>query len=141
MNSSRRLLTVLGLAVTVVVGSGISASASFSDTAALPTVTLDTLTVQPPTQVEALLVSCMPAEDTVVVEWQYSGSRGVSGYHVRVHLSDGSSSVVAKVGASTKEVLVTLDAATLASSPAFTVTTLTSYGWTARSVGYEGPKC
>lgn len=140
MTAIRRVLMLLGLTVAVVLGAGIPASATYAETVILST-TIETLTVAPPTRVEALLQSCDPAEDTVLVEWQFSTSPGVSGYRVVVHLADGSSSTVAQVDATTKETLVTLDAATLQSSPTFTVTTLTGYGWTATSQGYEGPKC
>jgi hypothetical protein len=119
---------------------GAPAHATFAGSTSVTT-GVQTLVVEPPTRVEAWLASCLPSEGTVVVEWQLSGSRGVSGYVVTMTLSDGSVSDVARVGPTSDEARFTLDVRTTKQSPRFTVTTLTSYGWTAKSADFEGPKC
>jgi hypothetical protein len=69
-----------------------------------------------------------------MVEWYRSATtRGISGYRVTAHLSDGRSYVMAQTDGSTYEVYGSAPRAQLASSPRFSVTTLTSYGWTATS--------
>jgi len=68
---------------------------------------------------------------TVSVSWPASGSRGVNGYLVTAHLGDGTSFPMAQTTAlSTSD---TVDADALVYQPRLSVTTLTSYGWTAQS--------
>jgi hypothetical protein len=68
---------------------------------------------------------------TVSASWGASGSRGVNGYLVTAHLGDGSSFPMAQTTAlSTSD---TVDADALVYQPRLSVTTLTSYGWTAQS--------
>jgi len=69
----------------------------------------------------------------VNVSWTASGSRGVNGYLVNAHLSDGTIYAMAQTAASTLSTSQTVDADNLAYQPRLSVTTLTSYGWTARS--------
>jgi hypothetical protein len=69
-----------------------------------------------------------------MVEWQRSlTTRGVTGYRVTAHLSNGTTTVMAQTDAGTFEVYGSSPQANLAYSPRFSVTTLTSYGWTAES--------
>ena len=132
MTVIRRTVTVAGLSLAVLVGTGIAASATLSDSTSVQQ-SIATGTVEAPTQVEVKIVSCHPVRGTAVVEWWASGSPGVTGYRVSRHLADGSSSVVATVDATTSEVVVEADSKTLNSSPTYSVTTLTGYGWTADS--------
>lgn len=68
---------------------------------------------------------------TVSASWAASGSRGVNGYLVTAHLGDGSSFPMAQTtGLSTSD---TVDADALVYQPRLSITTLTSYGWTAQS--------
>jgi len=68
---------------------------------------------------------------TVSASWGASGSRGVSGYLVTAHLGDGSSFAMAQT--TTLSTSDTVDADALIYQPRLSVTTLTSYGWTAQS--------
>jgi len=70
---------------------------------------------------------------SVSVSWWASASRGVSGYLVNAHLSDGSAFPMAQNGPGALSTSQTVDADNLAYQPRLSVTTLTSYGWTAQS--------
>ena len=70
---------------------------------------------------------------SVSVSWPASGSRGVSGYLVMAHLSDGSAFPMAQTAAGTLFTSDTVDADNLVHQPRLSVTTLTGYGWTAQS--------
>jgi hypothetical protein len=70
---------------------------------------------------------------TVTASWSASGTRGVNGYLVNAHLSDGTVYPMAQTGAGTLSTSQTVDADNLVYQPRLSVTTLTSYGWTARS--------
>jgi hypothetical protein len=69
----------------------------------------------------------------VTVNWTASGSRGVNGYLVNAYLSNGTVYAMAQTGAGTLSTSQTVDADNLAYQPRLSVTTLTSYGWTAQS--------
>jgi hypothetical protein len=65
----------------------------------------------------------------VTASWTASDTRGVTGYLVDAHLSDGTVYPMAQTTAlSTSQ---SVDADNLAYLPRLSVTTLTSYGWTA----------
>jgi hypothetical protein len=68
---------------------------------------------------------------TVSASWPASGSRGVNGYVVTAHLADGTTYPMAQTTALTTS--QTVDADNLAYQPRLSVTTLTSYGWTAQT--------
>jgi hypothetical protein len=70
---------------------------------------------------------------TVSASWPASGSLGVSGYLVTAHLADGTSYPMAQTAAGTLSTSDTVDADALAYQPRLSVSTLTSYGWTAQS--------
>jgi hypothetical protein len=69
----------------------------------------------------------------VSASWPASGSRGVSGYLVTAHLADGTTYPMAQTAAGTLSTNQNVDADNLVYQPRLSVTTLTSYGWTARS--------
>ena len=71
------------------------------------------------------------------VEWHRSTTPGVSGYRVTAHLANGTSSVVAQTGAGGDEIFPDVNPAYLSQQPRYSITTLTSYGWTA-AVGEDG---
>jgi hypothetical protein len=72
--------------------------------------------------------------DLVVnMSWSASGSRGVSGYLVSAHLGDGSSIPMGQTDSVTTGGGARVDADYLGYQPSLSVTTLTSYGWTATS--------
>jgi hypothetical protein len=70
---------------------------------------------------------------TVTASWPASGSRGVSGYLVNAHLYDGSVFPMVQTAPGTLFTSQTVDADNLALQPRLSVTTLTSYGWTAET--------
>ena len=140
MNATRRILTLIGLTVAVIAGASLPASATYADTAAVSTA-VTTATVAAPTQVEAI-ATCTTTYDPVTltsttsvslkVEWWRSTSRGVIGYVITAHPAAGPSYEFARTG-DTDERSSLEKQALLNSKPRFTVTTLTSYGWTAVS--------
>jgi hypothetical protein len=67
----------------------------------------------------------------VTASWSASASRGVSGYVVNAHLNDGSVYPMAQTAAGTLSTSASVDAGNLSYQPRLSVTTLTSYGWTA----------
>ena len=139
----RRLFVLAGIVLATMVLTGLPASATFADSAAVPTMAVTTVTVQAPTQVEAK-GTCTTTVDPITgvstttvnakIEWWRSASPGVTGYRVTAHLNDGTSHVMATAGASADEVFGSFDQSYLLYQPRFTITTLTSYGWTALSV-------
>src|SRR3954447_5050865 len=70
---------------------------------------------------------------SVTATWSASASRGVSGYLVHAHLADGTVYPMAQTAAGTLSTSAGVDADNLAYQPRLSVTTLTSYGWTAQS--------
>ena len=70
---------------------------------------------------------------TVSASWTASATRGVNGYLVNAHLSDGTVYAMAQTAASTLSTSQTVDADNLVYQPRLSVTTLTSYGWTKQS--------
>ena len=151
MTGIRRALVLIGLTVAVLVGAAIPASATFADSAGVAGPTLTTITVPAPIQLEVKNVSCTstvdPATGTVtstvsaMIEWQRMATpRGGTGYRVTGHYSDGTTFEMAKTGATTFEVVGSWKV-DLARSPRISVTTLTSYGWTAQSTQIPLPTC
>jgi hypothetical protein len=144
MTGTRRVLVLIGLTLAVMIGATIPASATFADSQLLRTTTITTGTVAPATRVEVKNVVCTTTVDPVtgavastvdaMVEWQRSkNTPGITGYRVTAHLANGSSFVMAQTDAATFDVYGNASQAYLAYSPRFSVTTLTSYGWTATS--------
>jgi len=147
MTGIRRTLVLIGLTLAVMVGAAIPASATFADSAGVVGPTLTTITVPAPIQLEVKNVSCTstvdPATSTVsaMIEWQRMATpRGGTGYRVTGHYSDGTTFEMAKTGATTFEVVGSWKV-DRALSPRISVTTLTSYGWTAQSTQIPLPTC
>jgi hypothetical protein len=142
MNTTRRALVLAGMVLAVMIGTGIPASATFADSAAIPTMSVTTGTVAAPIQQEAI-GWCTTTVDPVTgvatttvhakIEWWRSASPRVTGYRVTAHLNDGTSYVMATTDATADEVFGNPPHAYLQYQPRFTVTTLTAYGWTAES--------
>ena len=109
------------------------AAATFAVTEALPSMTVSTETVAPPTDVTAVVGSCSNGRwRSITVSWNPSASRGVSGYRVDAHRDDGSTVTVEETSATSTT--TTLDKLSPGSTTVtFTVRTLTTYGWTAES--------
>jgi len=132
MTAIKRALTTLGLALTIVLGTVIPASATFSDTAALPAMSISTATVTAPGNVVGTL-AC-GATSTMGVTWTPSGSPKVSGYRITVLFSDGFVQNEEVTGASTSswsKPITTYNVT--AFSIRYSVTTLTTYGWATQS--------
>jgi hypothetical protein len=142
MNTFRRIAVLIPLTVGVVAGASLPAWATYADSQALQTTSILTVTVAPPTQVEAKATCTTTVNPTTgatsttvqaKVEWHGSPTPGVSGYRVTAFLANGTSSVVAKTGAADVEIFPSVDPAYLSRQPRYSITTLTSYGWTAES--------
>jgi hypothetical protein len=135
MTGMRRTIAFIALLAAVVLTTSAPAAASFSKSRALPTTTISTATVAAPTNVNALLASCSNGRwMSVTVSWDRTTSPRVSGYAVKAYRSDGQVTTVAQVGDTTTTADTTVDKLSSGStSVTFTVTTLTSYGWTAES--------
>ena len=142
MNAIRRILILSVLTVAVIAGASVPAWATYSTSKALQTTTIVTVTVAPPTQVEAKATCTTTVDPTTgastttvqaKVEWHGVATPGVSGYRVTVFLANGTSSVVAQTGAGGEEIVPNVDPAYLSQQPRYSITTLTSYGWTATS--------
>jgi hypothetical protein len=117
----------------VVVGSSIPASATFSDKASLPTMTLGSATVTAPGNVTGRL-TCGGSNSTMNVTWNPSGSARVTGYTITVRFSDGyeQTEFVAGASASSWTKSITTYNVT-AYAVRFSVTTQTNYGWYTQS--------
>lgn len=135
MTGLRRTLALLTLTVAVVLAVTAPASANFSLTRFLASTTISTGSVDAPSGVNAVLASCSNGRwMSVTVSWSPSASPGVTGYAVTAYRSDGQVTTVAQTDAATTTANTTVDKLSAGStSVAFTVTTLTSYGWTAES--------
>ena len=150
MSTPRRILTLIGLTVAVLIGAIVPASATFSEDVAVATAittgtvaapasmtvndwcqTVPTTTVNPLTGVSTTTYTYLYH---ATVSWPASTTaRGVTGYRVIAHFSNGTSVVVAETPAATRSVNATVDQSYLALQPRLSVMTLTGYGWTAES--------
>jgi hypothetical protein len=142
MTAIRRILILIVLTTAVIAGASVPAWAIYSTSTALPATTILTPTVEPPTQVEAKAICTTTVDPTTgattttvqaKVEWHRSTTVGVSGYRVTVHLANGTSSVVTQTSAAVEEIFANVTPAYLSQQPRYSITTLTSYGWTALS--------
>jgi hypothetical protein len=68
---------------------------------------------------------------SVTASWAASASRGVNGYLVTAHLNDGTAYPMAQTVPPTTSTSAGVDADYLVYAPRLSVTTLTTYGWTA----------
>jgi hypothetical protein len=133
MSSIKRAVATLGLALTILIGSGLPASASFSDTASLPAMSISTVTVAAPGNVVGKL-TCGASNSTMGVTWNPSGTQGVSGYRVTVHFSDGFQQTEVVNGAATSSWSKSITTYNVtAYAVQYSVTTLTTYGWSTAS--------
>ena len=140
MSTTRRLLTLIGLTVAVLIGAGVPASATFSEALSVTT-TVGTATITPPTQVEAKYL-CTTTVDPqtqattttvtdVKIEWWQSTSPRATGYRITVHPAGGAAYTLATTG-QTDEIFVD-PGLVRGQNPQISVTTLTGTSWTARS--------
>ena len=133
MTLVRRL--VLVPVATLLVGGllGIApAQAAFGDSAATGAMQISTTTVAAPGNVTGSL-TCSRTSATMAATWTLSGTPQVSGYLVTVYFSDGFTQTVQKAATDTSwSQAITLYNVT-AYAVRYTVTTQTTYGWTAES--------
>lgn len=133
MSTTRRLLVLLALSAAIIAGSS-AAQASYADSAtvtASPT-TIGTATVAVPTTGPGSL-TCGRTTATMALTWTPSTAPKVSGYLITVYFSDGYKQTVQKTPADTSWTQdITLYNVT-AYAVRYTVTTQTTYGWTAES--------
>jgi hypothetical protein len=132
MSTIKRLLTLAGLIVAVVVGSSIPASAGYSETVTSPTLGFGTATVAAPSAVTGSLV-CGSSTSTMGVTWGASTAGRVSGYRVTVHFSDGyvQHTTVPATATSWTKSIATYNVTAYAIR--YSVTTVTDYGWFTQS--------
>jgi hypothetical protein len=141
MSTSRRIVTLIGLTVAVLIGATAPASATFSERVAVTT-TVGTASITPPTQLEAKYI-CTTAVDPlsgattttvtdVKIEWWESTSPRATGYRITVHPSGGTAYTLATTG-QTNEIFVN-PSNVRGQNPRVSVTTLTGTSWTAQSV-------
>lgn len=128
--SALRKLVLLTCAIPVVGLAGVvPAWASFTSTGSLPQMQVSTLEVAAPGNVQGS-VSCFWNWTFPSVSWQASTSPGVSGYLVTMYFSDGRTQTATQSPNTTNW---TSRNSIGSSSVRYSVTTLTSYGWTKES--------
>ena len=149
MNRIRRSAVLLGLTASVIVGSSIPASATFTESVRTNTATLQALTVAAPAAVNVndycsttsytywngwTNVTVTENWYNATVTWPASTTqRGVTGYRVMAHLNNGASVVMGETNASTRSVTQTVDQGYLAYEPRLSVITLTGTSWSAET--------
>jgi hypothetical protein len=141
MTAIHRILILSVLTVTVTAGASVPAWAAFSRQRALPVTTIATTTVQPPAGVSSEGSWCNNGVLYANFSWAPSPTAGVSGYSVRTYQTDGSSKVFAETDAAGTAVTGIYPSHGQAATTAITVTTRTSYGWTADSAKSPVPAC
>jgi hypothetical protein len=132
----RRVLLPVTAALAVAVGVCLPANAAFSDRTNAVQTSVATTTVGAPGNVAAQLASCSNGRwMSVAISWTASSSSRVSGYLVKAYETGGQVAVVAQTDAASTGANITLDKLSPGtSSVSFTVTTRTSYGWSAESL-------
>jgi hypothetical protein len=135
----RRAFLVLALAIATVLAGGLAARASFADSAGTSTA-ITTNTITAPTGVTAARNSCSNSRwFDVTLSWRPSGSARISGYAVTGYRDDGQVVRVGTTGTGSTSLTTTLDKKD--GAVAFTVTTTTTYGWSAESLPTASITC
>ncbi|SFF79307.1 hypothetical protein [Blastococcus tunisiensis] len=129
MTRTRRILVLIGLALTIVVGSSIPASATFAESVALPRTTVTGLTVQAPTNLVDR-TTCSGSTMYAKVTWTASASEKTTGYIVTAQT--GGTPMTFAVG-NTTTFTHTMGRVWSAQSIPVTVTTVSKGGWTRTS--------
>jgi hypothetical protein len=150
VNALRRSALLLLVTLTTVLALTGTAQAAFTGKATPTTLTVGTLTVAAPTGLTISGSSCsttywsrtingQTSSGTSItlhtrISWQASSTtRGLSGYRITARYADGSTAPVGDVGPTTTSAQLTVDGLTANQNIQLTVSTLTSYGWTAES--------
>ena len=148
----RRTLLLLGVMLAVFLAAPGTAQAAFSDASPAVGATVGTLKVAPPTKVSTAGTRCVttynPWNNTystrldVKLSWTSSATtRGLDGYLVTAHFTNGQSTPVAWVDAPGTSVNGSADGYYANQNITVTVTTHTDYGWTAESAKSGVIKC
>ena len=131
MNGIRRGMVLVGLTVAVIVGASIPALATYKDSVAVTTTTINSTTVTAPGNVVGKLTCGRPA--TMSATWAASPTPKVSGYLVSVYFSDGVVQTV-QLGPTATSWSAPIDLYYVtAYSIQYTLTTQTTYGWSTES--------
>jgi len=135
MTALRRGVLLLALAVATVLGLTVTpAQAAFTAQVTLPTSTIGTVTVTAPTNVQANSF-CTSWLSLATISWGASDARDVTGYRITAY-RNGTPTVL---GTTTDTSTTTLIGN--GTTYSFSVTTLTSYGWTADSTKTGTIRC
>ena len=138
MTGIRRGLILLSVAVAVIVGASVPASASYAEAVAVKT-TISTTTVAAPTNVVGKLTCGRSAGMSAT--WTQSPTARISGYRVSVYFSDGFVQTV-DLGPTATSWSSTIDPYyATAYSIQHTVTTVTTYGWSKESPRTDAFQC
>jgi hypothetical protein len=137
----RRALILVALATAMIIGAALPSSASFSDSVSVPATTIGTATVAAPTGVQ-VTYKCYGWGVEVTLDWNLSTTqRGVTGYEIRMYVGTASQ-VQARKGPTETTWTANADKSFANGNTFdFTVTTLTSYGWTSESVHTQQVAC
>ena len=143
MTAIRRLPVILALTLAVLIGGTIPASATFGDSAAVGT-EVKTAKVEAVTSLVGTIKCNTPTGTTATMgaTWKASTSPRVSGYQVRVYFSDGFVQTVelGPTATSWSSAPIGMYYVT-AFTVAYTVTTVTDYGWFTESAKTGPFKC
>ena len=126
----RRVAVLLLLTLALVLGAALPSWASFTETVALPQLTVSTPTLEVP-GVPTARATCSGGTATVTVNWNASTAPRVSGYKVRLWLGAAWQDVTTVTG--TTRTGNTSTTYVNGYVMTFSVFTLTPYGWTAES--------
>ena len=138
--SFRRLAAVLSATVAILLGTGLQANAAFDTSAAVST-SLTTVVVAPPGQVMLTLTQCQGTSMQVQLTWTSSGTPGVNGYLSSFSFNGQPYQVQSPWWATGTTVSVTKPNAAMTMTAVASVTTQTSYGWTASSAQTAPVSC
>jgi len=128
----RRALLILIATATVIGLTAGTAQAAFTDRATMTTLTVGSLTVTAPTSIQ-VNSSCTTTDLNVTLTWKTSTTAKVSGYDITAYTSSGQVLETFSTGATATSYSVSASKAYASYGLRVTVTTQTSYGWTAES--------
>jgi hypothetical protein len=136
MTRLRRTLVVLAVTIAAGLGIGGTASAAFTVRVTVPPVQVSTATVAAPTGVTATPTSCdnYARSQELLLSWTPSTSPRISAYRVTVYRANGTTITTTQVSAARTSVTITVNRQAYdVSTLAFSVTSITDYGWTTES--------
>jgi hypothetical protein len=132
MTIRRLLLSALTAALVAGPLGMTAADAAFSNSAALPGMTVSSATVAAPGGFNGSL-TCGSPNSTMAASWTLSATPGITGYLVTVYFSDGFKQTVSLASTATSWSSSITSFNVTAYKVQYSVTTQTSYGWTKES--------